>query len=212
MNDTVGVIGSVVSDEWIEADLTNNVGQLFDNWNGGGESGGNDYDRLLALRITTDSSDGVIYASKENPSGKGPLLQLQFVISTVVPPMMEATPLTLTNTTAIVAAAADILDTLKPTEQPTMMTRSPPPSKPGDTLSPTEQPTVISSLPPSKLPTVATLVEPTPVLVRPFKTGQTGLVKKTTNDTLVEEGELFTRLFGETVLSPDLVVPKSVHY
>ena len=93
-----------------------------------------------------------------------------------------------------------------------MMIRSPPPSKLGDTLSPTEQPTISSSFPPSKLPTVAPLVELTPVLVRLFKTGQTSLVKKTTNDTLWKEGELFSRLFGETVLSRDLVVPKSVHY
>ena len=79
VNESLGEFGSVVNDMWYEADLTEKVGKMFDS-SRGGENGGNDDDSFLALRITTDSSDGAIYASKENPLGNGPILELQFVI------------------------------------------------------------------------------------------------------------------------------------
>ena len=72
--------GDVTAGQWFETELWGRLTDVFgDGGNGGGVSGaaGNQ----LGLRITTNSTDGVIYTSKEYMDGKkGPELILEFVL------------------------------------------------------------------------------------------------------------------------------------
>ncbi|KAL7537820.1 hypothetical protein ACHAXR_011978, partial [Thalassiosira sp. AJA248-18] len=72
--------GAIVGGEWYSAIVTEGVKEVL---LGGDENndGTDGDDNQLSLRITTDSSDGVIYASKEHGSGNGPVLELVFVLS-----------------------------------------------------------------------------------------------------------------------------------
>ena len=74
--------------------------------------------KTMALRIVTDSSDGVIYASKEHLSGYGPVLEMEFVLKTNV---TETVP-------ALVPAelsGEDVLDVVPTTGPSTVPTASP---------------------------------------------------------------------------------------
>ncbi len=126
----------------------------------GGTSGGGGADGIvLALRVATASSDGVIYASKEHPSGNGPILVLTFavtVVTTTTANANDSSSEALKNETKVDEAALsfstvevqeanvkDILDTIPPsTREPTMSPE------------PIEQ----------------------AVMMRPFKPGQAGLL------------------------------------
>jgi hypothetical protein len=68
--DTIGEFGNVTAGHWYEADLTGRLSEIFD---------GNNVEAVnqLSLRLSTDSADGVIYASKEY-SGLEPELVLDF--------------------------------------------------------------------------------------------------------------------------------------
>lgn len=100
--DVMGEFGKVLAEEWVEVDLTDGLIGIIDNANDGvgvgvgvGDGAGvaaaaaapdDDVDnisnggKVLALRITTDNTDGVIYLSKEAPGDRGPQLILQFSI------------------------------------------------------------------------------------------------------------------------------------
>jgi len=102
--DVMGEFGKVLAEEWVEVDLTDGLIGIIENANNGvgvgvgvGDGAGagagagvaaadDDIDNIsnggkaLALRITTDDTDGVIYLSKEAPGERGPQLILQFSI------------------------------------------------------------------------------------------------------------------------------------
>lgn len=73
-------------------------------------------DNTMSLRIVTNSSDGVIYASKEHTSGKGPVMKLEFLLS------RNATTSS-TSTEEEESVVNDILDvvTAKPTTSPSSL-------------------------------------------------------------------------------------------
>ncbi len=92
--DVLGQFGEVLAEEWVEVDLTAGLIGIIENAGssvgvgvGAGvaaddgdvnniSNGGN----ALALRITTDDTDGVIYLSKEASGERGPQLVLQFSV------------------------------------------------------------------------------------------------------------------------------------
>jgi hypothetical protein len=71
--DAIGQFGNVTSGNWHEADLTERLIEIFD--------GNNGEIYQLSFRLTTDSADGVIYASKEDGHGHSPELVLGFTFS-----------------------------------------------------------------------------------------------------------------------------------
>lgn len=100
--------GTVKAMEWIEADVTDAVRDAMfdttaedddDEVNGddneaedGGEETAKKKKRSMSLMISTNSIDGVIYASKEDWSGNGPYLELRFELrglSVASPPTLE---------------------------------------------------------------------------------------------------------------------------
>ncbi|KAL7518417.1 hypothetical protein ACHAWX_003258 [Stephanocyclus meneghinianus] len=71
--DAIGQFGNVTSGNWHEADLTKRLIEIFD--------GNNGEIYHVSFRLTTDSADGVIYASKEDEHGHSPELVLGFAFS-----------------------------------------------------------------------------------------------------------------------------------
>ena len=69
----LGTLGAVSRGNWYDVDLTAAVAAAHAA--GGGAAA------ELALRIATDSADGVVYASKEHPSGRGPVLEVRFAVA-----------------------------------------------------------------------------------------------------------------------------------
>lgn len=74
-------------------------------------------DNTMSLRIVTNSSDGVIYASKEHTSGKGPVMKLEFLLS------RNATTSSTSTEEEEESVVNDILDvvTAKPTTSPSSL-------------------------------------------------------------------------------------------
>lgn len=167
-----GPISTSGGGKWVSTDLTFKLEDMF---NGSGE-------KVLALRITTDSPDGVIYASKEHASGNGPLLELNFT-------------LTSTTTTSSVAESVDgdLLDELMENQVVVNGTAA---EVNATTVVPAVLDVVNPAEPtssPSKFPTSSPLV-PTPIVSRPFKPsmnegGRTPIGDNNTG--LVMEGEYF---------------------
>jgi len=102
----LGELGVIVSDTWYETDLTSALVNMFN---------ANASTVVLALQIATDSSDGVIYASKENPNEKEPFLELQFVVVTTT--TAAATDTSVENAT--LAAGIESIPTRLPSKSPT---------------------------------------------------------------------------------------------
>ena len=75
--------------------------------------------KTMALRIVTDSSDGVIYAAKEHLSGYGPVLEMEFILKTNVTEVDDEP--------ALVPASneVDVLDVVPTTGPSTVPTASP---------------------------------------------------------------------------------------
>ena len=90
-NPELGRFGPAIANSWIETDVTDAVVDVMlasDDADGdgiveiGGRGGG--WSSLaLSLMISTDSEDGVIYASKEDWGGNGPYLELRFALGGV---------------------------------------------------------------------------------------------------------------------------------
>ena len=74
-------------------------------------------DNTMSLRIVTNSSDGVIYASKEHTSDKGPVMKLEFLLS------RNATTSSTSTEEEEESVVNDILDvvTAKPTTSPSSL-------------------------------------------------------------------------------------------
>ena len=68
--------------------------------------------KTMALRIVTNSSDGVIYASKEHLSGYGPVLELEFLLKTNVTEVVDLVPAELND-------VLDVVPTSSPSKVPT---------------------------------------------------------------------------------------------
>jgi hypothetical protein len=71
--DVIGEFGNVTEGYWHEADLTKHVVDIFD-------GNGDEAASTLSISLTTDSDDGVIYASKEY-EGRSPELMLYFTFT-----------------------------------------------------------------------------------------------------------------------------------
>ena len=72
-DDVIGTFGNITEGYWYEADLTEYLIDIFN-------ADQDEVSSQFSLRITTDSADGVIYASKEN-EGYSPELLLDFTFS-----------------------------------------------------------------------------------------------------------------------------------
>ncbi len=106
-NPELSRIGQVLADQWYEADVSDAILTMMeeevvndddiddDDDDDGIAPNGNTNTKSLSLRISTNSTDGVIYASKEHPSGNGPYLELQFIVRNFT----NATTATTTNVT-----------------------------------------------------------------------------------------------------------------
>ena len=93
----IGKFGeSISSENWYSADVTSKLMDMFASSSDNNSTNSTEDDEL-ALRISTDSTDGVVYASKEHSSGNGPRLEWSFVL--------------VTTTTMVTPAAAAAVDT-----------------------------------------------------------------------------------------------------
>lgn len=122
----IGTFGNITLGDWHEADLTKHLVKMFDE----------DQEEVtgkLSLRLTTDSSDGVIYASKEY-EGHSPEMILEFTFSDALnDDVLTASP--------TLAPSKDLIDTLNPSSPAAIVTRTPTVS-PNIALDETMEPTV----------------------------------------------------------------------
>ena len=128
VNDTLASFEGVSPLEWTEADVTDRLQEIADDWSSNPIS-------QFALRITTDKSEGVVYSSKEDVNF-GPKLSLVFEY--------EGTPL---EVAAAVAASngGGSIRTLKPTSMATSNPISPPTTVPSPLPTPLPTPIPVVS-------------------------------------------------------------------
>ena len=111
-NPELSRIGQVLADQWYDVDVSDAILSMMkeeevvnDDDDGIGPEGNMDINnpllsskmKSLSLRISTNSTDGVIYASKEHPSGNGPYLELQFVVRNFTNATATATTINVTT-------------------------------------------------------------------------------------------------------------------
>eukprot|EP00986_Skeletonema_menzelii_P019886 scaffold29495_cov211-Skeletonema_menzelii.AAC.2 len=159
-NDTLASIEAVSRSQWAEADITERFQEIAADWSITPVP-------QFSVRITTDKSEGVVYASKENIQF-GPKLSLVFEFDgtssevaaaaskvtpnpTNAPTAVPSPPPTPTSSPVLSAASLNIQ-----TDSPVATTSSPSVTLPPSTLSPvvnTPLPTSTPSRAPSSLPT-----------------------------------------------------------
>lgn len=148
-NDTLTTIEAVSRSQWAEADVTERFQEIAADWSITPVS-------KFAVRITTDKSEGVVYASKENIQF-GPKLALVFEFD---------------DTSSEVAAAASQI-TPNPTHAP-----SPLPTASPNTPLPTSTPSQAPSPPPTPLPTTADVTKEPPANAANTVTTATSVVSQ----------------------------------
>lgn len=110
--DVIGKFGNVTAGSWYEADLSERLIDIFD---GEDEASGQ-----LTLRLTTDSADGVIYASKEY-EGYSPELRLDFTFTggdDEDAQVLEQNMIEMPTSSPTVTPKDDATDTLHPSGSP----------------------------------------------------------------------------------------------
>ena len=166
-NDTLASIEAVSSSKWAEADITERFQEIVADWSITPVS-------QFSVRITTDKSDGVVYASKENIQF-GPKLTLVFefdgtpsevaAAATKVTPNPTNAPTTVPSPPPTpLPSAAPTSSPVPPIASPTNQTDSPvtTTSSPFVTLPPTTLSPVVNTPPPTSTPSRAPSSPPTP--------------------------------------------------
>ena len=154
-NPELSRIGQVLADQWYDVDVSDAILSMMkeeevvndddddddDDDDGIGPEGNMDINnpllsskmKSLSLRISTNSTDGVIYASKEHPSGNGPYLELQFVVRNFTNATATATTINVTTASNSGTNNNSTSNSHKPSTSPTttipVMER---PFKPGE--------------------------------------------------------------------------------
>ena len=139
-------------------------------------------DKFMSFIISTDSSDGAIYASKEHLSGQGPVLELEFVLTS------DAT----TTTDILDVLTNDVTNATDPE-----LSSDASPVVTANTLNPTMSPSHAPTLRP---------VELIPASFRPFKEGEDAgnktLITDTEEDWIVDaDSAATTTSFSTSVVS-----------
>ena len=110
-SDVIGTFGNITLGDWHEADLTKHLVKLFD-------EDQEEVNSKLSLRLTTDSSDGVIYASKEYER-HSPEMILEFTFSNALDGAdLDESMIDVITASPTVAPMKDLIDTLYPSISP----------------------------------------------------------------------------------------------